>query len=98
MVTHPTWASKYVYGAITTALTAATAINGVLTRWAAVEPSTRALVIIDTFETRDLKGWIANNMWLVSDADARVRVRGKWDVNAKAGKLWIKDLMVLRTT
>jgi hypothetical protein len=69
-----------------------TLVTGVLTRWAAIDPATGSTIIIDVWEGRGSKSWMANTIWLVSNADARIRVREKWEVKVKRGKRWTKDL------
>ena len=76
----------------TTALATTTFSTAVVTRWAAIDPATRSTVIVDVWEGRGSKSWMANTIWLVCNVDAKLRVRDKWDVKVKAGKMWSKNL------
>lgn len=77
----------------TTALTTMTFSTAVVTRWAVIiDPATRSTIIVDVWEGRGSKSWMANTIWMVSNANVNIRVRDKWDVKLKAGKMWTKDL------
>jgi hypothetical protein len=76
----------------TTALSTMTFSTAVVTRWAVIDSATRSTIIVDVWEGRGSKSWMANTIWLVSNANVKIRVRDKWDVKLKAGKMWTKDL------
>jgi hypothetical protein len=87
--------ANHVWNAVSASgnlVTSTKLLTAVLTRWAAIDPATGSTIIIDVWEGRGSKSWMANTIWLVSNADARIRVRGKWEVKVKTGKRWTKDL------